>query len=139
MQDRLKQQENYVSLSKELQVVDYNGILRCKGRLSNSDLGLEGRQPILLPRNHRLTTLTIEDCHQRTYHSGLRATLAELRSRYWVPRGRQTMNKIIRNCVVCKRVQVKSFAAQPIADLPDFRVKQDEPFSKVGIDFAGPL
>ena len=139
MQDDLKQQDTYVSLSKELQIVNYNGILRCKGRLSNSDLGFEGRQPILLPRKHRLTTLIIEDCHRKTYHSGLRATLAELRSRYWVPRGRQTVKKVIRDCLVCKRVQGKSFAAQPVADLPEFRVKQDEPFSKVGIDFAGPL
>ena len=139
MQDDLKHQDTYISLSKELQIVDYNGILRCKGRLSNSDLGLEGTQPILLPRNHRLTTLIIEDCHRKAYHNGLRATLAELRSRYWVPRGRQTVKKVIRDCLVCKRVQGKSFGAQPVADLPEFRVKQDEPFSKVGIDFASLL
>ena len=52
MQDGLKQQDTYVSLCKELQIVNYNGVLRCKGRLSNSDLGFEGMQPILLPRNH---------------------------------------------------------------------------------------
>ena len=36
-------------------------------------------------------------------------------------------------------MQGKSFGAQPVTDLPEFRVKQDEPFSKVGIDFDGPL
>ena len=94
MQDGLKQQDTYVSLCKELQIVNYIEVLRCKGRLSNADLGFEGRQPILLPRNYRLTTLIIEESHQKAYHSGLRATLAELTSRYWVPRGRQTVKKV---------------------------------------------
>ena len=139
IQDGLTQQDTYVSLRKEPQIVNYNGIIGCKGRLSNSDSGFEGMQPILLPRNHRLTTLIIEGCQRKASHSGLRATLAELRSSYWVPRGRQTVKKVIRDCLVCKRVQGKSFSAQRVADLPEFRVKQDDPFSKIGIDFAGPL
>ena len=49
------------------------------------------------------------------------------------------MKRVIRDCLICKRVQGKSFGVQPVADLPEFRVKQAAPFTKVGIDFAGPL
>ena len=49
------------------------------------------------------------------------------------------MKKVLRECIVCIRFQGKPYKAQPIADLPDFRVRQYPPFSRVGVDFAGPL
>ena len=104
-QARLKNQDNYAGLVKELRIVEYNGLLKCRGRLNNSDLSLEGKQPTILPRDHCLTKLIINDCHNRVFHSGLRSTLAELRSRFWVPRGRQKVKNIIRDCGVCRKIQ----------------------------------
>ena len=56
-------------------------------------------------------------------------------------KGRQVVKKILKECVTCKRVQGKPFRAPPTptAALPNYRVKEARPFSKVGIDFAGPL
>ena len=70
---------------RELKLVEINEILLCHGRLENSDLSEEARKPIILPREHVLTKLIVEQCHQKVLHSGLRATLAELRARFWVP------------------------------------------------------
>ena len=95
--------------------------------------------PVILPRQHRFTRLVIEECHQRVHHSGVRATLAELRSRYWVPRGRQVVKRILSECVTCRRFTGKPYSTPPTAALPDFRVKEAPPFSRVGVDFAGPL
>ena len=61
-------------------------MLMCLGRPENSDLHKYARIPFILPKEHGLTNLVIKDCHTRVHHSGLRASLAELRSRYWVPR-----------------------------------------------------
>ena len=69
-----------------------------EGRLVNSDLESEARRPVILPRQHRFTRLVIEECHQGVHHSGVRATFAELRSRYWVPRGRQVVKRILSVC-----------------------------------------
>jgi hypothetical protein len=55
-------------------------MLRCVGRLGNLDLNEYARKPFILPGEHRFTTLVIDDCHTRVHHSGLRGTLAELRS-----------------------------------------------------------
>lgn len=49
------------------------------------------------------------------------------------------MKKVLKECVTCMKAQGKPFKSQPVAALPDFRVRQSTPFSKVGIDFAGPL
>ncbi|XP_048576431.1 uncharacterized protein LOC125558945 [Nematostella vectensis] len=64
---------------------------------------------------------------------------AQLRTRFWVPKGRQVVKKIVHRCVTCKKLEGRAYAPPPVADLPGFRVTQAEPFSKVGVDFAGPL
>ena len=113
--------------------------MRCSGRQVNSDLQFDARRPVVLPRDHRFTRLVIEDCHRRVHHSGVRATLAEVRSRYWVPKGRQVVEKVLGGCVTCKRQTGRPYSAPPASALPEFRVREAPPFSKVGVDFAGPL
>ena len=138
-QEELKKGRNYEDLARKLKLRDDNGILRCSGRLQNSDLEQETQYPVIIPRDHHFTRLVIEECHRKVKHSGVRSTLGELRSRFWVPKGRQAVKKILRECVTCKREQGKPFGNPPVAALPDFRVREATPFSKVGVDFAGPL
>lgn len=139
-QNEMQGQENFKQLSKILQIVkDKEGILRCYGRMENAELDIDTREPIILSKNHKLTELIVQDCHVRVKHCGVRSTLAELRSKYWVPKGRQLIKRILGKCVCCKRVQGQAYTAPPTAPLPEFRVKESPPFSKTGVDFAGPL
>ncbi|XP_044171892.1 uncharacterized protein LOC122956294 [Acropora millepora] len=138
-QTELKKQHNFKQLEKELGIKTDRNVLRCEGRLLNSDLEIDARKPVILPTKHPFTRLIIEECHQRVLHSGVRATLAELRSRVWVPRGRQTVKRILGECVTCRKLTGKPYSAPPTAALPDFRVREAPPFSRVGVDFAGPL
>lgn len=138
-QEELNKGRNCEDLARKLKLRDDYGILRCSGRLQNSDLEQEAQYPIIIPRDHQFTRLVIEECHRRVKHSGVRSTLGEVRSRFWVPKGRQVVKKILRECVTCKREQGKPFGNPPVAALPDFRVGEATPFSKVGVDFAGPL
>ncbi|XP_015767737.1 PREDICTED: uncharacterized protein LOC107346459 [Acropora digitifera] len=138
-QDELKSSKHYKDLAVKLKLAEIDGLLRCKDRLECSDLEPESQQPIILPKDDKLTKLAIEECHRKTKHSGIRVTLGELRSRFWVPKGRQAVKKVLKECVTCMKAQGKPFKSPPVAALPDFRVRQSTPFSKVGIDFAGPL
>lgn len=45
-----------------------DGLLRVCGRLEWADLPLAQRQPVLLPRDSRLTRLLVSDAHERTLH-----------------------------------------------------------------------
>ena len=108
-QDELKRGKNYNETVRKLNLVDLDGLLKCYGRLENSDLDLASQQPIILPKDHRLTRLVIEECHHRTQHGGVRSTLGELRLRFWVPKGRQVVKKVLRECVTCKKQQDKAF------------------------------
>jgi len=87
-QDELKGSKHYKDLALKLKLVEIDELLRCKGRLECLDLEPESEEPIILPRDDKLTILVIE-CHRKTKHSGIRATLGELRLRFWVAKGRQ--------------------------------------------------
>ena len=56
-QDELKKQGNFRQLVSELGIVEQGEVLRCVGRLVNSDLEFDARRPVLLPRKHHLTKL----------------------------------------------------------------------------------
>lgn len=101
VQSDLKKQGNFKQLVSELDIEEDRGILRCEGRLVNWDLESEARKPIILPRQHRFIRLVVEECHQRVNHSGVRATLVELRSRFWVPKGRKIAKRILGECITC--------------------------------------
>ena len=123
----------------QLGIVEKDKVLVCQGRLENSDLEFESRYPIILPKEHRLTYLIVLDCHKKVHHSKVRSTLAEVRSRFWVTKGRQFVKKILKLCFLCRKLNGKSYNAPRTAALPGFRVSEAPPFSSTGVDFAGPL
>ena len=139
VQSTLTQSSSFKKTQNHLGIVEMEGILVCMGRLERSDLSSEAKYPIYLPKDHRFTELIVEDCHLRVFHCMVKATLAELRSRFWVSKGRQFVKKVLKCCFVCRKHEAKPFHSPPTAALPEYRVTQAAPFSNVGIDFAGPL
>ena len=120
---------------------DKAGVLCCGGQLKFAPLDFVTRHPILLPQRNYLSELIIRDCHEDVMNNGLKETLTQSRSRYWIPKGRQTVRRVIYRCVICRslRAEGKAYAAPPPPDLPEFRVQQDFAFTNRGVDFAGPL
>ena len=95
-QSVLKSSANFKDLKKNLEVFgDEKGVLRCKGRIENAPLPYETRFPILIPRDREIAKLLVLDAHQIVKHEGVKETLAQLRSQYWIVRGRQYVRKII--------------------------------------------
>lgn len=118
---RCEAPKNFPNLESVLGLETVGGVLRCFGRLEHSDLEVEAQKPIILPKDHAYTTKAIEECHERVLHSGVRETLAELRSKFWVPKGRQHV-KVISKCVVCRKLEGKAYSTPGNAALPEFRV-----------------
>ena len=98
------------------------------------------KYPILLNRDSYLTELIILKCHLFVLHSGVKDTLNELRSNYWVTRERQTVKSVIRKCLKCIRQSSRPFDVLPAAPLPRFRVDIDFPYSHTGDNpYLGPF
>lgn len=101
---QLHLQENNESLSV---FEDEDGVLRCKGRIQNSTLPYSIKFPVLLPRKHHFTELVILHSHGTVKHNGIRETLTEVRSNYWIVKGRQAVKGLLSRCVVCKKLSGK--------------------------------
>ena len=119
--------------------IDTEGLQRCGGRLSNAEIAYTTKHPILLPKDHHFTKLVILRAHERVLHNGVRETLTELRSMFWIIRGRSVVKSIIRQCTVCLRYEGKPYTAATPPPLPEFCVRERPPFTYTGVDFAGPL
>ena len=112
--------------------------LRVGGRIHKSLLPEEEKHPIILPSNHPVIKLLIEDVHRCELHAGVEHTLSVLRQRFWLIKGRSTVRQTLRNCLICRHYQTKPFGQQ-MAPLSEDRIKPAPPFTNVGLDFAGPL
>ena len=111
---------------------DENGVWRCNGRIP-------GYNPIFLPKNSRLVASLIGQSHKKTLHGGVSMTLSDMRKRYWVPKLRSQVKKVVRECNYCKRHRVKPLPSPGKSMLPEFRAQLSEPFAFTGVDFAGPI
>ena len=139
-QSRLVEDSKFIHWKKQLELFcDPNGIWRCGGRISNADISYSAKHPTMLPRHHPLTTLIVKNAHEKVFHNGVKETLTEVRSRFWILKGRSLVKAIIRQCGLCRRFEGKPYIAQPSPPLPKFRVKEEPPFTYTGVDFAGPL
>ncbi len=118
---------------------DENGLLRCKGRMENAPLTFETKFPLLLPRDSQLAELFILEAHERVMHNGVKDTLAELRSQYWIVRGRQLVRNVLAKCSICKRVEGRGYEIPKAPPLPKFRLENDYAFLRIGVDYAGLL
>ena len=88
---------------------------------------------------HPFTEALIRDAHQRLKHSQTERILSELRSTYWILKGRNTIRQVLRRCISCKKAN-----AQPsiplMASLPRCRLQPYlRPFAICGLDYFGPM
>lgn len=116
-----------------------NGLLRVGGRLQMAPLSPYARHPVILPRDH-VGGLILRYLHeQKSGHSGKEHVLSLVRERYWIPKARPMVNKVLRECVTCKRLKGRT-CSQRMANLPNDRVNPgNPPFTDTGVDCFGPF
>ena len=95
------------------------------------------RHPVLLSRDHWTSMLITRQVHQYG-RSGVAATVAKIRRKYWILRAHSLAKKVKRECAFCKRMQAKC-ETQKMAELPGIRIAPfTPPFHNTSCDYFGP-
>ena len=81
---------------------------------------------MLLPTEHIISKLVIKDAHNHVRHAGRERTLCETRRKYWIPRGRNLIKQVVKNCVTCRKLRQYPHTTL-MADLPPERLKVFSP------------
>ena len=138
--DQFSRGKDFVKDKANLRIfVDDKGLMRCRGRISNSELSYDTKFPIYIPKRSRLATLIVWQAHEAVFHQKERSTLTEIRNTYWIPRGRQLVRSLLHKCTLCNWLDSQAFTLPPAPPLPEYRVEIAPPFSNVGFDHMGPL
>ena len=121
--------------------LDGRGIIRSRGRIGKARMfDFEVVNPILLAKNHALTTLVIEFYHKRSKHLGVQTTMNTVRLNvFWIPKMRQCIKNVLNNCITCKKLNNLSYHYPKMTNLPKHRVNFIKPYMHTGVDFTGHL
>ncbi|XP_076047314.1 uncharacterized protein LOC143028837 [Oratosquilla oratoria] len=115
-----------------------DGLLVVGGRLKHAALNGQAINPVILPHNHRLSTLIVRDCHNSS-HVGEEWTLSHVRKKYRIIRGRKLVKHVKMDCIVCKRLYGVPMNKR-MSDLPPERCEPGRPaFRYVGVDLFEPF
>ncbi|XP_008179517.1 uncharacterized protein LOC103308231 [Acyrthosiphon pisum] len=127
-----------VHLRRLAPFLDNEDLLRVGGCLEHALIPYTEKHPLLLPKTARLTELLIDHVHRTKGHPGPQTMQNLLLQNYWILSSRSIIKKRVHRCVPCFRAKPRP--VQPfMGNLPQFRLNQIKPFSKVGVDFAGPF
>ena len=118
--------------------------------MSNSDLPVSSQNPILLDKHssqnpilldkqHQIARNIVRDAHECVLHAGIKETLTEVQSLFWLIWGKQFIHHIINECVICRKSEGRPYQGVPPPPLPEYHVKQSRLFQFTGVDFACPL
>jgi len=118
--------------------IDNRGLICVGGRLLNADVPETQKHPILLSKSSHMSILLIRHWHDITGHGGPRILTSLINRSFWILSLNTLIRTVLSKCITC--VRLLSVNPQPVmSDLPASRVTECHPFSRVGIDFAGPL
>ena len=92
---------------------DQHNVWQCEGRPKKTNLPYDQMYPILLPKQHPFTVIIVKSAHERTLHCGMKDTITEVRSKYWLVKGRQFVRKIIHQCVIFCKVEGPHYRTAP--------------------------
>ncbi|XP_062701742.1 uncharacterized protein LOC134285262 [Aedes albopictus] len=120
--------------------IDGQGLLRMAGRTAACEyLSPDTINPIILPRDHRVTHLVVRSYHDKFHHQNHESVINEVRQKFCISRLRRVYAKIRSQCQRCK---LRDARPRPpaMADLPPCRLAAFvRPFIHTGVDYFGPM
>ncbi len=123
------------TLSKfDVELDSYSGLIVIRGRVKKTEEHQQ-RSQIVMSLKSNVTKLLVSTRHQ-TYHHPGSTMLSLLANDYYIPKLRNHLKQLSRNCVTCQRAYAQP-TSQKMGALPPARTTPAPPFDRVEVDFAG--
>ena len=119
--------------------IDDKQLLRIGGRLTNSDLALSQKHPVILDGKDQLMEKYFTYIHKALCHCGPTLLLCHVGRKLHVVGARRLCRRLCAKCVRCRTYRPR-LEQQKMGELPAYRVTNTQvAFDRVGIDLAGPF
>lgn len=117
--------------------VDEDGIIRVGGRVGKALVSYNTQHPALLPYDHWYSRLIVQRAHWHG-HSGVAATAAKVRRKYWIMSVTRIAKVVKYRCGFCRKMAAQA-ETQIMSDLPALRLQPlTPPFHNTALDLFGP-
>lgn len=137
----LKSKKPIAKNSKLLELnpfLDQNEVLRVGGRLKKAEIPFSQKHPMILDKGHKLSEIIIKNEHKRNLHMGPQNLLSNIRTRFWILGGINTIKGVLKACTICFRVKPRGLNIL-MGELPEQRITPAKPFYNTGVDYGGPF
>ncbi|GFV82674.1 uncharacterized protein TNCV_1619031 [Trichonephila clavipes] len=94
-----------------------------KTKITRRDAAENFISPLVLPPDHPLIERLIFERHLQSSHARTQVVLTDIRQKFWLLRGRKTVQRVISKCTRCKRYAAKIIESIP-TPLPEGRVRE---------------
>ncbi|GFS37275.1 integrase catalytic domain-containing protein [Nephila pilipes] len=96
--------------------------IRLKTKIVRRDDTEDFRCPIVLPFNHEPVHRLIFDHHLLLSHTRVQFVLTHLRQRFWIVKGRKTIQSVLSKYILCKKYTARAVETLP-STLPEDRIR----------------
>ena len=113
------------------------GTIRIGRRIWHALIPFDAIHPMILPRDHPVSTFIVRHYHEFLGHAGREHVLSNLRQRFWLLQARTLVRQVLRKCFSCRRRNGAPMQ-QLMADLPKERlIPFESPFTYTGVEVFG--
>ena len=86
-----------------LKLMIKDGVMRVGGRLLLAPISDDAKNPMLLPKDHHISTILIRHIHESNGHCGIEQVLCHSREQFWIVKTRIAIKKVLTHCIHCRK------------------------------------
>ena len=120
-------------------IIDKDLLIRVKGKMDRHDSYVGSKYPILLSKHSDMVGAIVSDYHLDMHHASTYKVLNQIRKEFHIPHAYNTIRKILKPCINCKKINGRTVNINQNSYRPDRVNPSQRPFGDIALDHIGPF